>query len=500
MKYLKIKYLILILAVASISSCELDLIPYSDITAESLATSTSGVSGLANGCVMMMKEQLTEDTRNMYVRHLFQMEEYPSDNLLIVKSTTDNLWYSFNFEHIADQLNTSYLWFTGYKIVLEADNIIDKVKIDAGTSAELKQYVGEAYFYRAIVFFDLARLFSFPPSHGNDNLGIILRTGIGEDDNKARATVGDTYKQIISDLKKASELMTMRDPGNNPESVKYGNKWAALGLLSRAFLFTEQWDSAVYYANQVIDESTFELEPRETYISSFWNTPSSKEALFLIYYSKDEDKGEASLGSMYNGDGSGWGEVFPSQAFQDLVNKYPADVRNDFVDTVFNAAKNISIYPGTTFKMFYINKFSNQDGIPTLTSPIYIRLSEVYLNRAEAYAHLSKDDEALADVNTIRERAGLTGEELITNTNITGTHGYNTVLEAVLAERRLELAYEGQRRDDLLRNKIDLDRSYPSAQNLNGDPMIYPYNGNRQIYLIPLSEIIYNPACQQNDN
>ncbi len=56
-----------------------------------------------------------------------------------------------------------------------------------------------------MVFFDMARVFSFPPALGTDQPGVILRTGVSEEDNKARASVGDTYKQIISDLKN-SEL------------------------------------------------------------------------------------------------------------------------------------------------------------------------------------------------------------------------------------------------------------------------------------------------------
>lgn len=496
------QYFLFLLIVPFFAGCDLELTPYSDLTAESLSKNPNGIKGMANGCLMMMKEQLTSDSRNMYTRHLNQLTEYPSDNLLIVKSTTDNLWYSFNRQHIPDQLNTKYLWYTGYKIIMETNNIIDKVKIDETSGAEIKQYVGEAYFYRAMIFFDLARIFSFPPSHGTSNNGIILRTGTADGDVKARATVGETYKQIISDLHSAANLMTMRNDGNIAESKKYGNKWAALGLLSRAFLFTEQYDSAIYYANKVITESPFILASRESYISSFWNTPGSNEAMFIVYYAANEDKGEASIGSMYNGDsrGKGWGEIYPSQSYHTLVSKYPNDIRNNFIDTVFNANHSVSIYPGTTFKRFYINKFSYQiEDKPTLSSPAYIRLSEMYLNRAEAYAHLSQDANALADVNIIRQRAGLSGEELITPSNLTSTHGYTTVLQAVLDERRLEFAFEGQRRDDLLRNKIDLDRSYPSAQNLNGETDIYPYNGPRQIYYIPLSETIYNSACVQNE-
>ncbi len=495
------KCLYIQLLIPVLFSCNMDLTPYSDMTAESLSQDEDGVKGMANGCLMMLKEQLSDDTRNIYVRHLNQLTEFPSDNVMIVKSTTDNLWYSFNRQHIASQLNTTYLWYTGYKIVSEANTIISQVNINEEASDELKQYVGEAYFYRAMVFFDLARIFSFPPSQGATNKGIILRTELAENDVKERATVGETYSQIISDLHTAANLMTTRGGGIS-EAKKYGNKWAALGLLSRAFLFTEQYDSVVYYANKVIDESPFSLATNESYLSSFWNTPGSTEAMFITYYTSDEDQGDAALGSMYNGDsnGKGWGEVYPSESFHNLVAKFPGDVRNGLIDTVFNTNGTIATYTGTTFKKFYINKFSYQEeDKPTLNSPAYIRLSEVYLNRAEAYAHLSENDKALVDVNTIRERAGLSGNELITTSNLTSEHGYSTTLDAVLAERRLELAYEGQRRDDLLRNKIDLDRSYPSAQNMDGDTDVYPYNGARQIYYIPLNETIYNSACVQND-
>ncbi|MBN2485011.1 MAG: RagB/SusD family nutrient uptake outer membrane protein [Bacteroidales bacterium] len=476
----------------------MDLTPYSDVTSETLVDSDEGVKLMANGCLMMMKEQLTNDTRNMYVRHLFQLTEFPSDNVIIVKSTPDNLWYSFNREHIPDQFNTTYLWYTGYKIIMETNQVINKIAIDEASPEKLKQYVGEAYFYRALVYFDLARVFSFPPSHGTEKPGVVVRTTIDGDDSKARSTVGDTYKQIISDLRIAAGLLSMRDNSNINESAKYGNKWAAYGLLSRAYLFTQQYDSAIYFANKLISEGPYNLEPRETYINSFWNSSSSDEGLFVIYYDKTEDKGGASIGSMYNGDGAGWGEVFPSKPYQNLVARFKNDIRNQFIDTIFSGT-NVAKYPGSSFEMFYINKFSNQDGIATLNSPACIRLSEVYLNRAEAYAHTSQNQDALNDVNTIRERAGLSGEELVTLTNLTSGHGYADVLDAVLTERRLELAFEGHRRDDLLRNQIDLNRSYVSAQNMDGNTDIYPYNGPRQVYFIPLNELIYNPACVQND-
>lgn len=501
MKYfthIHISILIGLLVIVS-SSCGddfLDLEPYEDLTSEQLLTTESGTEGLANGSLRMMKDLLEDDANNVYVRILFQTTEFPSDNVLIVKPTTDPLWLSFNREHIQAQENMSYVWAAGYKIILNSNTIISGVSIDENTSDIMKQYVGESYFYRAMVFFDLARIFSYPPSHGLDNKGIILRTELAEEDFKARATVGETYTQIISDLEMSVELMTER----SSDAIKYGNKYAALGLLSRAYLFNEDYQLSIDAADQLLDgNSSFELEPRDSYVYGLQNSAESSEALFILYHDDTENRGTGAIGSMYNGDG-GWGEIFPSKPFRDLISQNENDVRHDFLDTIFSSGSTPEVYQGTDYEKIYMTKFSYQSGVNTLHSPIIIRLSEVLLNRAEAYAHLNEDQKALDDVNTIRERAGLSGDELVTLTNLSSTHGFSSVLEAVLNERRLELAFEGHRRDDLMRNKIDLDRSFSSAQNITGETEIYPYDGDRQIYYIPATtEIAFNPLCEQND-
>lgn len=505
---MKIKAIILsMLILATFTGCDLDLAPYDSLTVENLVENEQGIESLANGCLMMMKENLgysqgqEPDVRDRYIRHLYHLTEFPSDNVMIVKSTTDNLWYSFNLQHIPGQLNTTYFWFIAYKIILNANNIIGAIELEDGTSDRVRHLLGEAYYYRAMVHFDLARIFSTPPSQGTDKPGVIIRTGTSEDDSKARATVGDTYDRIISDLRVAADLMTTRE-ANQQEFIKYGSKWSAQALLSRAYLFTEQWDSAAYYATEVIDKGPFELEPKENYANSFWNSAQSSEAIFVFYLTPEEEHGEASIGSMYNAGASGsdgWGEVFPSETLMDLLTVYRHDVRNELIDTVYKDDGTIKNYPNTLYQTFYINKFSNQDGLVPLASPQYLRLAEMYLNRAEANAHMTNDALALDDVNVIRERAGLSGSELVTQGNL-ASHGYASVLEAVLGERRLELAYEGIRRDDLLRNKIDLDRSFPTAQNPDNTQDILPWDAPRQIYFIPQAEIINNPLCEQNPN
>ena len=114
-------------------------------------------------------------------------------------------------------------------------------------------------------------------------------------------------------------------------------------------------------------------------------------------------------------------------------------------------------YPG-----YMCTKFSFQNGEPMLSSPAMIRWAEVILNRAEAYAH-KNDTKALDDVNIIRKRAGLAGEPEMTTANM-AARGYASLLDVVLDERRLELAFEGFRALDLYRNGRGIDRRFAGVQ------------------------------------
>jgi len=138
----------------------------------------------------------------------------------------------------------------------------------------------------------------------------------------------------------------------------------------------------------------------------------------------------------------------------------------------------------STIPSYYMTKFSYQDGDPMLSSPVMIRWAEVILNRAEAYAKTEQDQKALDDVNVLRTRAGLSGNELFTLSNM-GSKGYNSVLDVVLDERRLELAFEGHRMFDVYRNKRDMNREFAGAQPWE----IVKWDENKIQYPIPFYEI-----------
>ena len=144
--------------------------------------------------------------------------------------------------------------------------------------------------------------------------------------------------------------------------------------------------------------------------------------------------------------------------------------------------------------MPYMNsKFSNQDGQATLSSPVILRWGEVFLNRAEAYARLGQDAKALDDVNLIRKRAGLPDDAMFTTGNM-AARGYESSLDVVLDERRMELCFEGDRMFSVFRNKKALDRRYVGYHPFE----VINYDDPRIALLIPSDEILTS-GIPQND-
>ena len=146
------------------------------------------------------------------------------------------------------------------------------------------------------------------------------------------------------------------------------------------------------YADSVINSGAYSLETAETYPGYFANAQTSSETIWCIPFLALDDKKEASVASMiYNG-ANCWGEEGASPSILKVMgfgtSMMDIDVRWKYIETSNPGLKNgVNIY--------YISKFSGQDGSPTLSSPVMLRLSEVYLNRAEAYAKTGDVNAAL---------------------------------------------------------------------------------------------------------
>jgi hypothetical protein len=487
-----------------LESCVKDVNPSDAITTATITQTYDGLVNALNGAYALFKDHVefagSTDLNNMYLRQYFQCADFASDDIVCGQTTTDALFYSFSLDHTPTQPNTRYFWYISYKIINDVNTIINAANGTSDSSAASEQLLGECYFLRAFAHFSLAKFFARPYTQTPDGDGIILRTSMDDPAQKARATIKEVYQSVVADAVKGASLM------NASRGVMYGTKEAAWALLSRVYLYEGNNDSTIYYANKVINSGKFALTTAQTFPTMFANAATASETIFCIAFTTLDDYGKAgSIASMLYSDGnSGWGEEYASQSLRDTMSAHPEDVRWSYIvpDTI-----NGQLQYKNGIPMYYITKFSFQGGSPTLSSPILFRLAEMYLNRAEAEAKAGQTQAALDDVDMIRKNRGL--QNSLYNGKVPAG---KTALSVVLKERRIELAFEGQRTFDVYRNNLPMNRTYwgyhlPGLQesdiNLSKQPtgyanMIIQPNDPRIIYYIPIDEIQTNPLCTQN--
>lgn len=438
--------------------------------------------------------------RTTRARH--RLIEYQSDDLIMMRWSSNHLSYTLTYQPVVNHELATDFWNTAYYAIFAINTVVEAIPEDA--DAELLNLKGENLWMRAFWMFDLIRIFARPYSHDSPdtNLGVMIRDNTDVYALPGRSTVKECYEFIEQDLLKAAELMTIE------KSNKYASKEVAWATLARLYLYMEMNDKAVEYANKVINSGRYKLLDTQTLSTYNTLTPEqNSETIFAIKILSSENMGKSSMGSMFHNDG-GWGELMTSSTLMDLLWENPNDERIKFIDPHFKLDRETGEkIPDPTEKYYgyemndrmgvtsyFSLKFTYENGEPMLHSPVMFRLAEMYLILAEAYAKLGQDQLALDNVNLIRERAGLSGDQLFALGNL---RGYETVLDVALDEKRLELWLEGHRAQDVFRNKRTMDRSYMAWQGWSGPPYI-PYTSNRIIHFIPEADMTRNPNLVQN--
>ncbi|CAH0315020.1 MULTISPECIES: RagB/SusD family nutrient uptake outer membrane protein [unclassified Pedobacter] len=437
-----------------------------------------------------------------YENNYHWLAELPSDEVAQGQNSSSDVTNLYKYTHLVNSANATAYFQQAY-YVASATNKIIKL-IPDGSSADLLQIKGENLFIRAMLHFNLVRMFGRPyVQNPTANAGVpILSETVSETDAAIikRSTVAQVYDFVIADLLKAAQCITVE------KSNSFATKLAAYALLSRVYLYMDNNAKSIEYANLVISSNKYQLMQDAAYQTYFRGDPEKNtENIFAIKHTKTENYDYSAIGSLYysgdaNGNAlgqgeSGWGEIYASVKYYNFLNKYPQDKRKSFISPlIVNGVQQLNTKLTPAAPIYYVNKNNLQEGVINLTSPVYLRLAEMYLNRAEANAKLNHTQLALDDVNVIRTRAGI---PVYTLTDVTPTH---SILDIVLEERWLELAFEGQRAYDLFRNNRPVVRDYPGTHStINGsvNQTINPTDA-RVIYFIPQTERDKNPNLSQN--
>lgn len=484
MKTIKIKILLLGLFASTLVACDKDLKPYDNkADADALGT-LNDLQTATYGAYAGIKAP-------NYTLRLFWMSIYPGDNVALSGATTDAIYNEYTYTHFAAEASTTNFWHDAYIAIYSANRVIEK--ITDGESPELDQLKGENIFLRDLSHFFLTRFFGRPYTQGDgNNLAVPIKNNT-ENDLPARNTVKEVYDFMIADLLKAADLMT------ESKDSRFASKEVAYALLSRIYLYKNVNDSAIYYADKVINSGRYSLMPTDPYRKYFTLHPEDNpETIFAIRFIPQDNQFYSAIGNQFYNDpvtqATGYGESYVSLDLVNLLNQHPEDARHSFVELQLDPTTGDTLKRGNVPK-FYMNKFNWQDGIANLSSPVIFRLAEMYLIRAEANAKLGNNQVAIDDVNMIRRRANLSGTALYT---VGDLKGRGSVLNVVLEERRLELFFEGHRPFDLYRNNLPMIRNYPGFHGTDHYHFRVEPTDPQVIFFIPEGEMNVNPNLVQN--
>ena len=355
---------------------------------------------------------------------------------------------------IGKEYSESYNRIMAYNAVL---NGIDEA---SGSNEEKERVKAEALGLRAYTYFMLVNLFGEPYNHNKTALGVPLKLDAPLIENGLpRNTVEEVYKQIITDLETASALLN-KYPKRRGDY--YINNTTVDILLSRVCLYMEKWDEAITAASRAIASAEGLTD---------YTTLSPDDDFYLSTYEHSE------VEWLYGAIPTVVGGISQVVAASDLLSGYEA--RQD---------KRLELWFDATNKR---PKKRDRDGIVPNQS---IRLSEAYLNRAEARVSAENADipGALSDLNNLRRHRIVNYQDISESNNL---------LEEIREERRLELCFEYHRWFDLRRYGMPpISHDYRTKS--TAPWVTYTLRQNDPLYTLPLPRSVMdnNMSLKQNDS
>ena len=473
------------------AGCEKILVtePAQSISPDVALTSSSGVTALLNSIYT------DYGTVGNLGRDRILVPEVLADNVINTQSNNN----SYRTQEVNQLGSTFGNWSQNYSIIFKSNLIIDAVDngiLKSASTSQANLFKGEALFFRGLSYFQLMQSYAYVPGNevNNFKLGVPLiltpTKALSDVTFPTRNTNVEVYNAIKTDLTAAIAVLT----NNGRPDKAYVSKAVAQGLLSKVHLYLKEYDAVISTATEVINTTTVNGKPtlitrNSTDLLNMWRAYKDKsESLWQISKNSPDNLANGSLQS--------WFSIYPrplnSGSTGNPARASFADLRvAPLLYAAFdnNDIRKTQLIEGPYTKLgqsglYFSNKYNGNGGTPGLDDIVVMRTSEVLLNRAEAYAR--KGDaantlNAITDINIIRVRAGLTALLPFT-TNA-------AVLSEVLLQRRLELAFEGDRWFDLVRRGLNIPKQ-PGG--LSSEQFI-SFDDRRILAQIPIAQIDVNP-------
>ena len=447
----------------TLSSCSLDTLPSTSLGEDIAITTESDLQNAVNGIGYLLSED-----RMTYGAEYGIYADLLTNEFKVARDYGQSSAISRYTISKHDELpDLGYYLF--YKAIANCNKALDlSAKMEA--TDQVKNLQGQLYAWRGLLHFDLARLFAHIPTVAADvnaaNSGIVLSTAVYAPDYKgSRATLKETYDQIIADLTKGMELM-----GEGTDNgTGYMGYYPALALRARANLYAGNYAAALADAQEVILESEYELYTTANY-DKVWAQEGTSESIFELLITANYNPQRNSLG--YYCDANGYPECALADDGEILtyLKAHPEDIRSKVIKE-----QSVSGVAGTHF---FPAKYPGRDGI-YVNNPKIIRLSEVYLIAAEAELKGNNNGAAAANyINAIEENRVAGYKDVATVT-----------IDDILFEYKKEFFAENQIAFAYWRNNKSVTNQVNQEISGKDDKAIWP---------IPQREIDYDPSLVQN--
>lgn len=389
-----------------------------------------------------------------------------------------------DFNVLATHGPSQDMWEDFYDTINRANNIIAQTpNIEGAEQAFVTRAVNEARFVRALSYFNLVRLYArpynvvntgnVPPTNPQNQAGVPVVTDptadAGEELQVPRASVADVYNQIVSDLQAARNNLSAASSGGQITATAD----AATALLAKVRLYQGQYATARDLAEQVITGGPFSLASAGTIAEQ---QGQSSESIFSVDFSEIDNTGVNNHPSSF---------YTPSP----LGGRGDITVVPGLIETIQSApgGANDQRGPGGIMYQFGGNTWTEKWDSPNQADDaMVLRLSEMYLIAAETHVRTrgsgGSQDQARDYVNAVREKNGAGPIPTAGQDAASGQE----LIDDIIRERRIELAFEGDRRHDIVRLGRTLESNTSTA------------SLTQRIFPIPAREIDENSELSQN--
>lgn len=445
----------------------LDVTPKVNIDAEDALTSMEGFETATVGVYS-------------YLRHVAQygrqLVVYPE----MLGNSATHSGRGTNLLNLSNNVRGSHLtsWQSGYQAIAQINVILDALEEFEANEQWKNSVAGQLYFLRALFYHNLAKIYGYDPTAiGGTNRGTVPLNlngvlSMDEIENLPRASQEELYSQLYQDLEAAYIALEGTSNTRAPHFVTQG---AVSAFFTRVALYNGDYNRVIEQAELAINSGVGRFSTHGTYVSD-WRSAIHPESMFEVEFKVDQNMGannapRADFTNRLSAESATVSGRGNAKVSDELFALYAEDdVRRQLILKGVGNASNDN----------QMTKFFSRSGELNLDNIPVIRLSEVYLNRAEAYARIGENELAMADVNRIRERAGLASVSGLSEDNL---------INEILLQRRLELAFEGHNFFDYKRLGMDIVK--PGGR-------VFPFSDYRVLARIPWREFNSNKELSQN--